>query len=48
LYSTICPVCGNKLILVDRKGYKRIRIMRCDNCGFKEDRIETISHFIGL
>jgi transposase len=23
---------------VDRKGNKRIRIVRCDNCGFKEDR----------
>jgi putative transposase len=38
LYSTICPVCGNKFILVDREKTKRVRIMRCDNCGFKEDR----------
>jgi putative transposase len=38
LYSTICPVCGNKFILADREKTKRVRIMRCDNCGFKEDR----------
>jgi putative transposase len=38
LYSSICPVCGNKLIPEDREKSKRVRIMKCNNCGFKEDR----------
>jgi putative transposase len=38
LYSSICPVCGNKLILEDREKSKRVRIMKCNSCGFKEDR----------
>jgi putative transposase len=36
LYSTICPVCGGKLVLDEKT--RRARIMKCTNCGFKEDR----------
>ena len=36
LYSTICPVCGGKLVVV--KKTKRARIVKCTNCDFKEDR----------
>jgi putative transposase len=36
LYSTICPVCGGKLVL-DKKT-RRARIMKCTNCGFGDDR----------
>jgi putative transposase len=36
LYSTICPVCGSKLIIEEKT--RRARIMKCTNCDFKEDR----------
>lgn len=36
LYSTVCPICGGKMMLVEKT--RRTRIMRCDSCGFKEDR----------
>ena len=36
LYSTICPKCGGKLNLEQKT--KRIRIMKCQKCGFREDR----------
>ena len=36
LYSTTCPICGNKLILTEKT--RRTRIMVCYSCGFKEDR----------
>ena len=39
LYSTICPVCEGKLMFVEKIG--RARIMKCVNCGFKEDRDST-------
>jgi putative transposase len=39
LYSTICPVCEGKLMFVEK--IRRARIMRCVNCGFKEDRDST-------
>jgi len=36
LYSTICPVCGGKLVLDEKT--RRARIMKCTNCDFREDR----------
>jgi putative transposase len=36
LYSTICPICGGKLIVEEKT--RRARIMKCTNCNFKEDR----------
>jgi putative transposase len=36
LYSTICPKCGGKLNLEQKT--KRMRIMKCQKCGFREDR----------
>jgi len=36
LYSSICPVCGGKLIVEEKT--RRARIMKCTNCNFKEDR----------
>ena len=36
LYSTICPKCGGKLNLEEKT--KRTRIMKCQKCGFREDR----------
>ncbi len=36
LYSTICPICGGKLVVEGKT--RRARIMKCTNCGFKEDR----------
>jgi putative transposase len=36
LYSTMCPLCGGKLVLDEKT--RRARIMKCTNCGFKEDR----------
>jgi ribosomal protein S27AE len=38
LYSTICPICGNKLMLADREKAIRTRIMMCYSCNFREDR----------
>ena len=32
LYSTICPVCGSKLVQEDD------RVMVCTNCGFRAPR----------
>jgi len=36
LYSTICPICGGKLVVEEKT--RRARIMKCTNCDFKEDR----------
>jgi len=51
LYSTICPICGGKLIVEEKT--RRTRIMKCTNCGFKEDRDNiplywTIKHLPAL
>jgi len=39
--SSICPICGSKLILMmgfaQRNGWKP-RLMRCPRCGFIHDR----------
>jgi len=36
LYSTVCPICGGRLVLVRRT--RRTRVMECVSCGFREDR----------
>jgi DNA-directed RNA polymerase subunit RPC12/RpoP len=36
LYSTICPICGNKLISVEKT--KRTRVLMCTDCGFRDDK----------
>jgi hypothetical protein len=36
LYSTVCPFCESKMVLVKRT--RRTRIMRCAKCRFEEDR----------
>jgi transposase len=36
LYSTVCPICGGRLILGEKT--RRARITKCTNRGFKEDR----------
>jgi putative transposase len=36
LYSTLCPICGGRLVLVEKT--KRTRIVKCTNCDFREER----------
>ena len=43
LYSTVCPICGSRLVLVRRT--RRARVMECVSCGFREDR--TTFHCTG-
>ncbi len=43
LYSSKCPVCGGKMVMIKRT--RRTRIMKCVKCGFKEERDNIPLHW---